>query len=81
MRIKKSENIVDFVVLELSEIRKQKSVSHETVAKLAGLHRSTISLIESRKREPTLLTLLKICQALEVDLGGVITRAEKQSKK
>ena len=81
MRSKFSENVVNFVVQELSAIRKQKNVSHENVAKLTGLHRSTISLIESRKREPTLLTLLRISHALETDLGALITRAEKQSKK
>lgn len=81
MRTKLHENIVDSVIKRLTEIRKRRGLSHESVAKLAGLHRSTISLVEARKREATLLTLLKISLALGCNLGNLIDSAEREHKK
>lgn len=81
MREKLSEKIVASVIKKLLEKRKEKGLSHESVAEIAGVHRSTISLIETRKREPTLLTLLKISNALECDLGQLISSANTENKK
>jgi transcriptional regulator with XRE-family HTH domain len=78
MQNKLSKKIVDSVIKRLCEIRKERGYSHDTVAKKAGLHRSTISLIETRKREATLLTLIKISHALECDLGTVILKVERE---
>ena len=77
MRNRLAENITDLVIERLLEARKAKGMSHDKVADSAGLHRSTISLIESRKREPTLLTCLKIASALGVNLGDIISKSEK----
>jgi len=74
------KKIVDSVVLQLFEIRKAKKLSHETVAQLSKLHRSTISLTESRKMQPTLLTLLKIAHALDCDLSRFLAKAEKENR-
>ena len=72
------KKIVDSVVSQLHAIRKEKKLSHETVAQLSKLHRSTISLTESRKMQPTLLTLLKISQALDCNLSRLLAKAEKE---
>jgi len=74
------KKIVDSVVSQLYEIRKEKKLSHEKVAQLSKLHRSTISLTESRKMQPTLLTLLKISHALDCDLSRLLAKAEKESR-
>jgi len=50
----------------LQEERKAKKVSQEKLAKLTGLDRTFISLIENGKRSPTFSTILKICSALEM---------------
>jgi transcriptional regulator with XRE-family HTH domain len=81
MRNKVSENIVDSVVRQLTEARKEQQLSHETVAKRAGVHRSTISLIESRNTQATLLTFLKVASALDCSLGKIVSQAEKENKK
>jgi len=52
----------------IQEERKAKKISQEKLAKLTGLDRTFISLIENGKRSPTLSTILKICSALEIDL-------------
>lgn len=75
--MKSSNDIMALVVKQLADIRKEKGLSHETVATHAGIHRTTISLIESGKNQPTLLTLLKITQALECDLGAIISKSQK----
>jgi transcriptional regulator with XRE-family HTH domain len=51
----------------LQEERKAKKISQEKLAKLTGLDRTFISLIENGKRSPTFSTILKICSALEIE--------------
>ncbi|MFT7099441.1 MAG: DNA-binding XRE family transcriptional regulator [Rickettsiales bacterium] len=54
------------------ELRKEQGLSHEKLAKMAGVHRSTISLVESKKITPTILTCLKISNALGVSLNEIL---------
>jgi transcriptional regulator with XRE-family HTH domain len=51
----------------LQEERKAKKISQEKLAKLTGLDRTFISLIENGKRSPTFSTILKICSALDLE--------------
>ncbi len=51
------------------------------VAQRSGLSHSIISLIERDLRNPTLDTLLRIADAIEIDLGEIITRARKELSK
>ena len=74
MRNKELENIASKLVDELIRLRKEQGLSHEKLAEMTGLHRSTISLIESKKRNPTVITCLKICKALELELHTVLSR-------
>lgn len=72
MNRKQAEKKVDKIVARLSEIRLEKGISHEKLADLSGLNRSTISLTESRKSQPTVLTLVLIADALDVDLKEIL---------
>lgn len=72
MKDKDLKKTVDRVIAKLTEIRKAEGLSHEKVAQKAGLNRSTISLIESRKTEPTFFNLLKIARALDTDLKDLL---------
>lgn len=67
------------VVAELTAIRKKLGLSHETLASMTKLHRSTISLIESGKREPTLRTVLRLTDALGVKLSDILRKLEKSN--
>jgi transcriptional regulator with XRE-family HTH domain len=80
MKSKMSEAIVAAVVARLKEARKEKEWSHDALARKTGLHRSAISLIESGKRQPTLLTCEKIAQALGISLGRIIAEAEDAAR-
>lgn len=66
---------------QFSEERQKQGLSHEKLANLAGVHRSTISLLESKKMVPTVLTCLKISEALGISLGEILVSLEKSSKK
>ena len=62
----------------LQEERKAKKISQEKLAKLAGLDRTFISLIENGKRSPTFSTILKICSALEIAPSELFSMYEKE---
>lgn len=65
------------VVRLLREEREKRGLSMNVVAQRSGLSHSIISLIERDMRNPTLETLLRIAEAIGIDLGAVITRAAK----
>lgn len=70
--MQQAEKDVDLIVARLKALRLEQKMSHEKLAEKAGLNRSTISLIEARKRQPTLLSCLRIAAALDCDLAKII---------
>jgi len=76
MRDKAAEKAVSRLVDELIRLRKESGMSHDMLAAAAGVHRSTISLIESKKRIPTILTCWRIAAALKAQLSSIVKRAE-----
>ena len=75
------EAIAANVVRLLREEREKRGLSMNVVAQRSGLSHSIISLIERDLRNPTLDTLLRIAEAIEVDLGDILTRARKEITK
>lgn len=69
------------VVNALTERRKKLGLSHEKLAALAGIHRTAVSHIENRRRNPSLLICLKLAQALNCQLSEVLSKAEKLANK
>lgn len=63
---------------ELTAARKEQGLSHERLAQKTGLNRSAISLIESKKRIPTILTCFKLARALDVSLAVLIKKIESE---
>lgn len=77
MRNHRAEQITkNLTALMLAE-RKKQGISHQTLADAAGVHRSTISLIETGKRIPTILVCLKLAMALDVNLSALIKKASQ----
>jgi DNA-binding XRE family transcriptional regulator len=74
---KKYETICSHVACLFKEERKKRGVSLNFLAEKAGLSRQTISFVEQEMRTPNLDTLLRIADALEVDLEKIIARARK----
>jgi transcriptional regulator with XRE-family HTH domain len=71
------EAITANVIRLLREQREKRGLSMNVVAQRSGLSHSIISLIERDLRNPTLDTLLRIAEAIGVDLGKIISQATK----
>ena len=54
--------------LKVKELRKQKNISQEKLAELAGLHRTYIGMIERGEKNLTILNIEKIALALNVKI-------------
>lgn len=55
--------------LKIKELRKRKGLTQEQLAELINMEQNSISVIESGRNFPTLGTLEKIAQILEVNLS------------
>lgn len=65
----------------LREERLKKGLSLAAVAARAGISYQMVGFVEKEERNPTLDTLLRIADALEIDFVKVITRAQKSASK
>ena len=63
----------------LREERMRRGLSMNSVAKKSGLSQQMVSYVERGLRNPTLDTLLRITNALNIDLSKLIKRASKTS--
>ena len=61
----------------LREEREKRSISMTTLGERAGLSQQMVSYVERGLRNPSLDTLLRLTDALEVDLAEVIRKARK----
>ena len=76
LSMKEQAHRISMRVLELLKLaREERGLSAYRLAKLCGLHQTTLSLFDNQKRTPTLESLLQIALALELDLGQLINRA------
>lgn len=52
----------------IREVRKRKNIKIETLAKMAGISKGTLSKIERGEQEPLFTTMVSIASALKVDI-------------
>ena len=67
-----AEQLVCEIVQHLRELRQKKGLSHETLAKKAGISRPAISHIENGKRKPSLMVCIKLANALDTTLADIM---------
>lgn len=60
----------------IRELRKKKRFSQEDVAFESGLDRSFISLLETGRQQPSLITVFQLAKALGVTAGELLTLVE-----
>jgi transcriptional regulator with XRE-family HTH domain len=71
------DTIVTSAFIELTKrMREQKGLTIEQLADLAGVHRTTIGLLERQERSPTLQVASQIAGALKIPLSELIQEAE-----
>jgi transcriptional regulator with XRE-family HTH domain len=70
--------IASVVVRQLREKREKLGLSMNAVAKRAKLSHSMISRVEHELRRPTLDTLLRMTEAMGIELWPLIKKAERE---
>ena len=60
----------------IRELRRQKGVSQEALAKACGVTRQTVNAIENNKYDPTLALGMKLARLLEVPGEELFTLGE-----
>lgn len=62
----------------IAEFRKKKGISQEVLSGLADIGRTHLSAIERGERKPTLETLFRISNALDIKMSDIIIEIEKK---
>ena len=77
----RSGNLRDAICAEvvkiLHEERTKQNISMTRLAEKSGLSQSMISLVERDLRNPTLDTLLRIAEVLQIELSDVLVKAKR----
>jgi len=71
------QEFVGRVVREMKRIRESEGMSMYRLAKLTGLHASTIGLVEKSQRSPSLFVVIKLSRALGISLGSIISDCQR----
>lgn len=69
------------VISLLRQERERRELSKYFVAQESGLSPQMIAYVENGERNPTLETVLRMAEALDVDLAETIKRARKELSK
>ena len=73
------------VIVHLTELLQEKrltaGMSHEILAQASGVHRSTVSRVESGTINGTLFVFLSLAKAMNLSLGELLKLAEKRAAK
>ncbi|WP_334419028.1 MULTISPECIES: helix-turn-helix domain-containing protein [unclassified Bradyrhizobium] len=69
----------DRVGLNIQELRRAKKLSQEELADMCKLHQTYLSGVETGKRNPSLLVLERIANALSVDAEELFRRRRRRA--
>jgi transcriptional regulator with XRE-family HTH domain len=67
-----SEPILQIFGTNVQKYRKERQLSQEKLAELAGLHRTYIGMIERAEKNITLCSIEKIARALDLEIGELL---------
>jgi transcriptional regulator with XRE-family HTH domain len=76
----KGNTLLEAVCKSVHERREQLGISQEELAHRAGLHRTYISDIERGARNPSLKTLSRLADALEMSTSDLIRHGETKAE-
>ena len=72
---KEEKQIVQHFAFNMKACREALGISQEKLAELANLHRTYIGSIERVEKIPSLITIVKIANALHVDVSQLINNS------
>lgn len=61
----------------IAGFRRRKDISQEVLSGLADIGRTHLSAIERGERKPTLETLYRLANALDVKMSGIVAEIER----
>lgn len=67
--------IVTRICRQLRALREERNISQQRLSEMAGISRTGLRHIESEKVNPTFYSLLKVADALDVDLALLIKQS------
>lgn len=67
------KQIVSCFAKQMRTCREARGISQEKLAELANLHRTYIGSIERSEKVPSLITIVKISKALNINISELIT--------
>jgi transcriptional regulator with XRE-family HTH domain len=67
-----SKSILELFAFNVHKYRKERQLSQEKLAELAGLHRTYIGMIERAEKNITLCNIEKIAKALQVEIKDLL---------
>lgn len=62
----------------IAQFRQRKGITQEVLSGLSDIGRTHLSAIERGARKPTLETLYRICNALDISMGTVVAEIENR---
>ncbi len=75
------EFIQEVIASNLANIRKKRGLSLDNMAKLTGVSKAMLAQIENGKSNPTVTTLWKIANGLQVSFSGFLKEMDKPKVK
>ena len=80
MEMEKESRQLQFVIKKIKDIRLQKSMSQLELSLKSNLSQSFLASVEKGKKQPSVLTLLRIANALDVSPKNFFSEAQDKSK-
>lgn len=75
------EEKLDVVITRIRKIRIEKGISQQELANIANFSQSFLANVESGKKKPSLLTILRIAEALNVNPREFFSESPTESTK
>lgn len=70
------DSVASHVARLLKEAREKRGISKTVLAAKAGISQSMVTYVEAEERNPSLEVLLRLTEALDVELSGILRNAE-----
>lgn len=67
------KQILSHFATQMRTCREAKGISQEKLAEFADLHRTYVGSIERAEKVPSLITIVKIAKALNINISELIT--------
>lgn len=68
---------INFIGTQIRKYRNSRGMSQIELSKKSNLHRTYISQIESGDKNPSIVSLLKICKALKIQFTDILPKEIK----